>query len=160
VSESKHLVAFREKHLKASEEVVAWGDGYIGEMMGEGKSAQRNGVLIVSRERVAFYRSGFFGEILETIPLRSITSIERKSMLGHRTIRVHTSHDALEFKTFDGAAERSLVDAIEAHRFATQNVPQPNTSLDSLKKLAELRDAGIITDEEFAEKKRKILSSI
>lgn len=160
MSESKHVVAFRAKHLKAGEEVVASGEGYIGEMMGEGKSAQHNGALIVSRERVIFYRSGFFGEVLETIPLKSITSIERKSMLGHRTIRIHTSHDALEFKTFDSAAERSLVDAIEAHRFSAADRPQAGTSLDTLKKLAELRDAGVITEDEFAEKKRKILSSL
>jgi Short C-terminal domain/Bacterial PH domain len=160
VSESKHVAAFRGKHLKVGEEVVASGDGYIGEMMGKGKDTQHNGVLIVSRERVAFYRKGFLGEVLETIPLKSITSIERKSMLGHRTIRIDTSHDSLEFKTFDGAVEQSLVDAIEANRYGVTEKPQAASSLDTLKKLAELRDAGVITEEEFAEKKRKILSSV
>ncbi|WP_318464765.1 PH domain-containing protein [Photobacterium leiognathi] len=81
--ESKHVTKFREKHLKPNESVIAWGDGYIGEMMGSGDKTQHNGVLIVTETLVAFYRKGFIGEVLETIPLKSITSIERKSTLGH-----------------------------------------------------------------------------
>ena len=99
--ESKHVAKFREAHLKPGEKIVAWGEGYIGEMMGSGDKTQHNGALIVTGERVVFYRKGFLGEVLETIPLPRITSIERKSMMGHRTIRMHTSHDQLEFKTFE-----------------------------------------------------------
>jgi len=99
--ENKHLAAFRERHLKGSESVVASAEGYIGEAMGQKDNAQHNGALVVTNERAAFYRKGFLGEVLETMELKKITSIERKSMLGHRSIRLHTSHDELEFKTFD-----------------------------------------------------------
>lgn len=160
MKESKHVTNFRTKHLKPDEEVLAWGEGYIGEMMGKGEDAQHNGVLLVTKERVAFYRKGFLGEVLETIPLKSITSIERKSTLGHRTIRIHTSHDALEFKTFDKNAEQALIDGIEAHRHSVASPAQPENQLDTLKKLAELKAAGILSEEEFEEKKQKILSSI
>ena len=116
MKESKHVAAFRTKHAKANEQIKAWAEGYIGKMMGKGNDTQHNGVLIVTGERVIFYRKGFFGEVIETIPLKNITSMERKSLLGHRTIRIHTSHDALEFKLFDQSAERLIVDSIEAGR--------------------------------------------
>ena len=114
--QSRHVAAFTGRHLDPGETVLAAGFGYIGRMMGAGAKAQQNGVLIVTERRVAFYRKGFFGEIIETLPLKSITSIERRSLLGHRMIRLHVSGDELEFKTFDQAAERALVDAIEAGR--------------------------------------------
>lgn len=116
MNDSKHVSAFKDRHALPGEQVRAWANGYIGEMMGSGKNAQQNGVLIVTDQRVAFYRKGFFGEVLETVPLKNLTSIERRSTLGHRIIRLHTSHDALEFKTFDKEAEQAIASAIEGSR--------------------------------------------
>ena len=162
--ESKHVAKFREAHLKPGEKIVAWGEGYIGEMMGSGDKTQHNGALIVTGERVVFYRKGFLGEVLETIPLPKITSIERKSMMGHRTIRMHTSHDQLEFKTFEKDKESELVNAIEAGResHATIDSKSPSQSdiMEALKKLGELKELGVITEEEFQEKKNVLLSKL
>lgn len=162
--ESKHVAKFRAAHLAAGEQVVAWGDGYIGELMGKGKDAQHNGSLVVTDQRVAFFRAGLFGQVLETIPLKGITSIERKSFMGHRSIRLHTSHDALEFKTFDKESEQLLVTAIENGRASGAPAPAPvvpqSDASDTLRKLAELRDSGVLTDEEFASKKAEILARI
>ncbi len=116
MKEPKHVTAFKSRHAKPTETVLAWAEGYIGELMGQGKKAQHNGVLMVTDHRVVFYRKGLFGEVIETIPLKSLTSVERLSTLGHRTLRLHTSHDALEFKTFDKDAERAVADAIEERR--------------------------------------------
>jgi hypothetical protein len=161
MTEPKHVAVFRQKHMNPDEEIVVWGDGYIGEMMGSGKDTQHNGVLIVTRSRVAFYRKGMLGEVLETIPLKSITSIERKSLMGHCTIRIHTSHDALSFKTFQGPKEQELVDAIEQGRGnAIVSQPASDSPLDALRKLAELKDAGVITEAEFQIKKAELLAKI
>lgn len=161
MKDSKHRQAFSERHLKPAESIVSCGDGYIGEMMGKGDKTQHNGVLIVTNERVAFYRKGLLGEVLETIALKSITSIERKSMLGHRIIRLHTSHDDLEFKTFDKIAEGLLVEAIEAGRTIASTAPTSgNNHLETLKKLSELKEAGILSDAEFQSKKAELLAKI
>lgn len=160
---SKHISNFEKKHLKPDEKIVATGEGYIGEMMGSGSKTQHNGSLIVTNERVVFHRKGFFGQVIETIPLKSITSLERRSFLGHRAIKIHTSHDALEFKTFKKEAEIQLVAAIEAGRSTKEppKVPPASSSpLDILSKLAELRDAGVLSEEEFAQKKMEILSKL
>jgi len=165
--ENKHLKAFREKHMKPSETVVADADGYIGEMMGKGDSEQHNGALIVTNERVVFYRKGFLGEVLETMELKKVTSIERRSRLGHRSIRIHTSHDDLEFKSFDKEAEQSVVDAIEDGRSesaAPASQPSPaadnDDPLKALEKLAELKEKGILSEEEFQEKKASLLEKV
>lgn len=159
--ESKHVVKFKERHAQTGENVLAWIDGYIGEMMGKGDKTQHNGVLIVTESRVAFYRKGMFGEVLETMPLKSITSVERKSMLGHRVIRLHTSHDDLEFKTFDKEGEAKAIETIEAGRsnseISASSAKSETDPLDKLKKLSELKDAGVLTQEEFDEKKAKLL---
>ncbi len=162
-NEPKHVVNFRESHLKSNEKVVAWGEGYSGEMMGSGDKKQHNGALVVTNERVVFYRKGFLGEVIETIPLNKITSIERKSLMGHRTIRIHTSHDQLEFKTFHKEKEQQLIVAIESGREQpniTVQSSQHTDPMDALKKLGELRQLGVITEDEFQEKKAVLLAKL
>ncbi|MFD2633050.1 SHOCT domain-containing protein [Idiomarina piscisalsi] len=163
--ESKHVKAFKERHAQSGENVIAWADGYIGEMMGKGDKTQHNGVLIVSETRVIFYRKGLMGEVLETIPLKSITSVERQSLLGHRVIRLHASHDDLEFKTFEKEGETSLVNAIEAGRSqqsvsSAKQIENNSDPIEKLKKLAELKNSGVITEEEFNTKKSKLLEEM
>lgn len=166
MKQNKHVEKFKSNHLNSGESVIAWAEGYIGKMMGQGKDTQRNGALVVTETRVAFYRKGFIGEVIETIPLKSITSIERKSTLGHRVIRIHTSHDDLEFKTFSKESELALVEAIENGRglkndsVASEKNKANNDPFEQLKKLSELKDAGVISDEEFQSKKMKLMELI
>jgi hypothetical protein len=101
--ETKHTKQFCQSRLRPGEEPLLFIDGWIGEMMGSGKKTQHNGALIITTERVVFYRKGFFGEVVETIPHKKITSIETRSLFGYRVITVHTSNDELSFKTFDPA---------------------------------------------------------
>lgn len=163
--ESKHVIQFRNKNLNDNESIVAFGDGYIGEAMGTGDKTQHNGSLIVTNERVAFYRKGIFGEIIETMPIANITSIERKSFMGHRTITLHTSHDSLSFKTYEKETEMLLVQAIESGRNKTNieqkpSIQQPSNPLEKLKQLSEMKDSGLITEDEFSIKKAEILKQL
>jgi hypothetical protein len=166
MKENKHVSKFEANHLNPGEAVLQWGEGYIGKVMGQGKDKQHNGVLIVTGQRVAFYRKGFLGEVIETIPLKSITSIERKSTLGHRVIRIHTSHDDLEFKMFSKDAELALIEAIEAGRGVKTETPIAEPAMthqdpyEQLKKLSELKESGIISEEEFQAKKSKLMELI
>lgn len=159
--ESKHVTKFKERHADANETVIASADGYIGNTMGKGADAQHNGSLIVTESRVVFYRKGLFGEVIETMPLKNLTSVERKSTLGFRVIRLHTSHDDLEFKTFSKEGEAAVIAAIEAGRHETKTTaPAADSNLDKLKKLAELKEMGVLTDIEFEQKKQQLLAEI
>lgn len=161
------MKVFVERHLQPGESVVTWAIGSIGEAFGSGDKQLINGVLIVTQSRVAFYRKGFLGEVLQTMPLKSITSIERKSTLGFRSIKIHTSHDDLNFKLFGAAEEQALVAAIEAGRgthaaAAPAGVVATSSSdhLDVLRKLGELKQAGVLTEEEFQRKKAELLAKV
>ncbi len=96
VKESKRVVNFKTLHAEPSEEIVATAEGYIGST------------------RAVSYRKGWLSEILETMPLKGVTSIERESLLGHRVIRFHTSHDYPKFKFFDKDVEAALAKAVDA----------------------------------------------
>lgn len=160
--QTKHYAGFQARHMKPGEAVTAVGVGYIGDMMGTGNRRQHNGVLIVTNERVVFYRKGLLGEVFETIPLKAITSIERKSFMGHRSMRFHTSHDALEFKTFEQDSEDALIAAVDAGRHAAASSQQASVpdSFEVLRKLAELRDAGVLSVDEFERKKAELLARV
>ncbi|MGQ3671628.1 hypothetical protein ACT6QG_04450 [Xanthobacter sp. TB0136] len=54
--------------------------------MGSGKETQQNGKFIATDQRIYFYLKGLLGEVLETIPLDNITSVEKRAMMGHRVL--------------------------------------------------------------------------
>ena len=133
-------------------------------MMGKGNDTQHNGALIATNQRVVFYRRGLFGEVLETIPYNVITSVEQKSFMGHRTLRLHTSHDDLEFKCLEKKAYSALVTAIDSGRKQSDVLPEVPPSRESpaemIRMLAELRDTGVLSELEFETKKAKLLDQI
>jgi hypothetical protein len=86
--------------------------------------------------------------------------------MGYRVLRVHTAHDDLEFKTLE---PKDLFDNVVAHLERLRNEPTrdsvaPTASADSvtaqIKKLGELRDAGLLTNEEFDTKKAELLARL
>ena len=81
-----HTDKFIKRHLKPNESVIVSAFGYVGKMMGSGDDTQRNGDLIVTNQRVVFYRKGWLGETFESIPINKITSAERRSTLGFKTL--------------------------------------------------------------------------
>ncbi len=118
VKESKRVVNFKTRHAQPNEEIVATAEGCIGKAMESDKDSQQNGAMIITSTRAVLYCEGRRGEILETMPLKGVTSVERKSLLGHRVIRLHGSHDYPEFKTFDRDGEAALTKVINAGRQA------------------------------------------
>ncbi|MBE0530265.1 MAG: PH domain-containing protein [Rhodospirillales bacterium] len=161
-AEPSDVRKFRENKLEGGEEIQAFCGGWVGEMLGNGDKSLHNGALILTNKRIAFYCKAFFKEVFEQIPLDRITSVETKSLLGHHQATFHTSHNALVFKCLAGGAQ---LDPIVK---ATQNAAgkpgkaetAPESPLDTLKKLSELRDAGLLSEEEFAGKKAELLARI
>lgn len=165
--DNKHITAFRATKLKSGETVEAHLDGWIGEMMGKGEKTQCNGAFILTVERACFYRKGLLGEVFETIPLAKITSVETLSRMGYRVLRLHTSHDELAFKTFEAKPLfDSVYERLEALRDGPTEAAMPaavaagESITDQLRKLGELRDAGILTDAEFTTKKTELLARL
>lgn len=169
--EPKHIVKFKELHLKQNERIIAWSEGYIGNAMGKGSDTQHNGVLLVTPERVVFYRKGIMGEVIESIPLKNINSLERQSALMKHTIFIYSSGNEIEFKSFNKEDNEKLVSEIEKAQENSGSAPAkaiaPEKSAETkedvyeqLKKLGELKQLGILNEQEFTEKKAMLMSRI
>ena len=108
------------------------------------------------------------GEVLgwdtasQTIALDKVSSISEKAGFALGTIRISTSNDEIEVKNVATNEVKAVVSA--ARRALEKNsAPSPSpatnsgSSVDELKNLAELHAAGVLTDEEFAAAKARIL---
>lgn len=169
--EPKHIVKFKELHLKQSEKVIAWSEGYIGNSMGNGSDRQHNGVLLATPDRVVFYRKGIMGEVIESVPLKNINSLERQSGLMKHTIFIYSSGNKIEFKSLNKADNEKLVSEIEKAQensggaptkpVASTETAEPKEDVyEQLKKLGELKELGILSEQEFTEKKAILMSRI
>jgi hypothetical protein len=165
--DNKHSIAFKATKAKPGETVLHVLEGWIGEMMGKGKDTQHNGALLITTEKVCFYRKGMLGEVFETMPYDRIASIETKSLMGHRTITLHGSHDALAFKTYEQKEFFDPAhDAIEEARrgkgigAAITAAESSETPRDRILKLKALLEEELISQQEYDTQRQRILDSI
>ena len=140
--------------------------GWLDRETGQGGVIQHDGQFVLTNKRACFYSEAPFEEIFETIPLSKITSVETSSLMGYRVLRVHTAHDDLEFKTLE---PKALFDNVLAHLERLRNEPaggsvrqtaSAESVTDQIKKLGELRDAGLLTNDEFNTKKAELLARL
>lgn len=148
--DNAHIRTFRQEKLMPGETLVGHLEGWIGEKMGQGERIRHNGQFILTNERVCFYRKDPFEEVFETIPLSKISSVETLSLMGYRVLRLHTAHDDLEFKTLE---PKTLFDEVLAQLERLRNEAPAESITDQIKKLGELRDGGLLTEDEFNAKK-------
>jgi hypothetical protein len=151
-----HFSTFRESQLEKTEKIVVWATGSSGMFGG-------NGALIVTKDKVIFYRKSSLGDTLESIPLKNITSLKRNISATLSTISIYSPNKKLSFNTFgDNGKDQELVNAIEAGREDPLEGEVPpeiqSDPIDILKKLKELKDVGVITEEEFNDKKSELLT--
>jgi hypothetical protein len=134
--------------------------------------AGRNANVAIYPDRIDWTRTGL-GVTLglplrrdtNLIPIRQIQGVStRKAGLTYTTVRVATAGGATEFRVSKRQAEEVKATLL---RLLTQPAPNPvpptNGSgpsiADELRKLGELRDAGLLTEAEFAEQKARLLGS-
>jgi len=144
-----------------------------------------NGTLILTENSLILKRSGFlskmqFGSSDKEIPLRSITALQFKetsmwSNLGYIQI-IYKGSIEKQVRILNGASSdentilfkknqekafqeiKTKVNNIISNGFSSANNHSNQTNdLNDLEKLAELKTKGIITEEEFALKKKQIL---
>jgi len=175
------LLQQAREHLEPGESVAAAVMGaYEAKLMGN--DTVRNGVLIATDRRVVFYAKKLGGFDLESFPFGNISSFEHgKSPLGHH-VTFHASGNRVVVKWLQPANE--FADFLDKVKFAmnlkhqvpaspapasapssapaeaTPPSPSSEDVLATLAKLGELRDAGIVTPEEFAAKKAELLARL
>ena len=134
-----------------------------------GTETVRAGILIGTDCRVVFYAKKLTGYDLESFPYGNISSFEQgKNMMGHNITffasgnRVHvkwiTANKDLEEFT---VAVKAAMNAKHVQALpVAQAVPAPADVMTQLKQLGELRDAGVVTPQEFESKKAQLLARL
>lgn len=139
------------------------------EKLVQGAYENNLGILVATNKRLVFVDKGLlYGLKVEDFPYDKITSIQYKTGLILGDITIFASGNKAEIKNVDKGLVRNFAEYVRARitkvqEHASKNIEDnSSTSLDIadlIKKLADLRDAGILTEEEFVLQKTKLLNN-
>ncbi len=132
------------------------------------------GVLAHTDRRLLFLRDTWRGSATsEDFPFSRISSVQWSSGLMLGTVTIFANGNTAEIKNVPKEIGKSMVDAVRAiisqpapTAYSPPPVPSAPTAsgdgdvIEQLRKLGELRDAGIVTDAEFEAKKAELLARL
>jgi len=152
-----------KEHLELGEEIIIGIKGsYETKILGN--DSTRSGILLATNKRIIFYAKKLTGYDLEVFPYSTITSIEMgKGILGHKITFFASGNKATlkwikegDFQKFVSEVKNRIGKKEEAEAISEPVVDIPT----QIKKLSELKDQGILTEEEFETKKKELLDKI
>lgn len=150
-------LALIEANLQPGEQVIASVKGVDGSI---------TGALVVTNQRFVFFGSNGLKRERRGYPLSQITSIEHENnKLGNDYLRVAVPSGREKYLVGRGDEVKQFVATAlstlaQAQNPATAAPPASADVTDQLAKLGQLRDAGVLTDEEFAAKKAELLARL
>jgi Bacterial PH domain/Short C-terminal domain len=139
-----------------------------------GASGMREGLFIATEKRIVFFAKKLFGYVLESFPYANVSSLElSKGLTGH-TLSFFASGNRMKMEWINrGDLDRFLAHVrnnignrtAQAPASLPAAAPAPVATptvdfADQIRKLGALRDAGLLTEEEFTAKKREILARV
>lgn len=130
----------------------------------------QNSAFIGTDRRVFVFKKSLWLKKLSSWDYRGISGVEyedkgplmpayvRVNAVGGDDKRAHSSDNALQIAHSDKSAAAAAVAELR-RAISTPPTPTsaPSDAADQIKKLADLRDAGILTEDEFQAKKRQLL---
>jgi hypothetical protein len=123
------------------------------------------GILVSTNHRLIFVDKGFiYGLKVEDFPLDKITSIEYETGFVSGEVTIHTSSNIAKIRQVDKVSARKFAEFVREKLSKPKENPsiisaQPDI-LGQIEKLAKLKDAGILSEEEFVEQKKKMLEKL
>lgn len=163
----KKLLDQAKEHLEPGERVEAAIHGaYETKMMGN--ATVRQGILAATDRRLVFYAKKLGGYDLEHFPYENISSFEQgKNMMGQYNIRFFASGNEVAMKWVTKEGFQAFADLVRGRvgkkldsSAPVPAVPAQGDPIEQLRRLGELRDAGVVTPEEFEAKKAQLLAQI
>ncbi|NPC91181.1 hypothetical protein HOO54_02660 [Bacillus sp. WMMC1349] len=133
-----------------------------------GNKTTKNGAFIATNKKLFFFSKKLTGYESETFPYSKISSFESgKKLMGHY-IKFYTSGNKVSMKWIQdsniGEFINYIKDRIEDAQYKKDDYAGASANsaassvADELKKLAELKNDGILTEEEFTIKKKQLLN--
>jgi hypothetical protein len=122
---------------------------------------KKPGLFIITSKRVIHISKILFEESLEQIMLEDINNVEYKSSLMSAILRIQSISNTLEVDLNKDLAQKyiseinNLKDSISIGKSGNKI-----DIADQIKKLASLKNDGILTEEEFEKKKKELLERL
>lgn len=123
------------------------------------------GILVSTNRRLVFIDKGLlYGLKVEDFPLDKITSIQYETGLLLGSVKIHTSGNIATIDNVEKSSSRKFAEFVRdklsqsKENNSTINT-QPNI-IEQIEKLANLKDKGILSEDEFNEHKRKLLEKL
>lgn len=142
-------------------------DGETVKKVVRGSCEHRTGILVATNKRLIFIDKGvIFGLGIEDLTYDRIISIQYKIDLEFGTITISSSENKIQIEQVDKeqavsfakfVRERSAKYRKHASNNMRSNLNVSLTVANQIKKLTDLRDAGLLTDEELLMHEQKIL---
>jgi hypothetical protein len=133
----------------------------------QGAYLGKQGIAVLTNQRLLFVFHGFMSQSIEDFPLDRISSVASKAGMVRGDLKVHASGNDAVISNIVKEDLKFLADALRQRlsegangKLGTSGPQQQPDLMDQLRKLAELRDAGILTPDEFEAKKADILSRL
>lgn len=122
----------------------------------------RNGVIVATNERVFFFEKGrMWGSQLEEFRYENITSVQYSTGFIGGDITIFVAGNAAKIGMVPNAMCKPFAEAVQKI-ISERNAPPPTSTdedfLAKLERLAALKSAGMLTDEEFNAAKLKLLT--
>lgn len=150
---------------------VLW-EGETVETLAVGVYGKGNGLLAMTNQRLVFFFHGLLGQQVEDFPYNRISSVQWSGGMLLGTLTVFTSGNKAEIKQVPKDQGKALADSLRmriaggsAPSTPTPAVPAsaPTPADDIASRLAtldQLRTSGVITEEEYRDRRTKILDSL
>jgi hypothetical protein len=140
-------------------------EGETVRFIAEGTYEHDEGILVLTDVRLLFLFHGVRRQRKEDFPLRVISSVQTKSGMITGEMKVFASGNSASISGVRKSDLEPLADAVRqgmaAQHAAPPTAPSPTSADDDpyegLRKLASLRDAGVLTEKEFEAKKQDLL---
>jgi hypothetical protein len=142
-----------------------WPDEQVKEMTA-GMYGGGKGLVVLTDRRLMFIKEGVMRRTSEDFPLDKMSSAQWSSGLATGKMTIFASGNKAEIGGVNKADGKRIVDNLRARLSAAPTPMAPASTADGggtpdptdqIRKLAELRDAGILSNEEFETKKAEIL---
>lgn len=164
MAKPEQLLELAREHLEGGEVIHAWVSGSY-EIKFMGKDSVRSGVMMATDRRLVFYAKKMGGYDFETFPYANISSFERAKNFNGHSFRFFASGNTVAMKYIRDGDALTKFGQIVTERAGRKPdaAAAPAGGEDvfaALEKLGRLRDAGVVTSEEFEAKKKELLDRI
>ena len=128
----------------------------------QGTYNNSTGVLVATNKRLIFVDKGLLGGLkVEDFPYSNISSIQYETGMLLGKLKIYTSGNKADITNVEKKQVRDFAEYVRAritgtHDHASVSEAKDNR-MEKLRELAKLKEDGILTEEEFAEQKRKLL---